>query len=95
VPQSIISSLGLPSWFNINFISLMTAWGSSEVGCVGSVRGGGGGLAQGGEVGMAVQGWESKGGSHVCFSIGHHQHGVEYQLHQPHDSLGQQRGRNV
>jgi hypothetical protein len=30
-PQSMLTSLGLPSWFNINFISLMTAWGASEV----------------------------------------------------------------
>jgi hypothetical protein len=30
-PQDVFASLGLPSWFNINFISLMTAWGASEV----------------------------------------------------------------
>jgi hypothetical protein len=30
-PQSLFSAAGLPSWFNINFISLMTAWGASEV----------------------------------------------------------------
>lgn len=31
LPQSLISSLGLPDWVNINFISLMTAWACSEV----------------------------------------------------------------
>lgn len=31
LPQSLFSAAGLPSWFNINFISLMTAWGASEV----------------------------------------------------------------